>query len=48
MYFHWAGWLGDWIAAARKVLRDEFNQTYCFREDITQSGGNEAGSLMHN
>jgi len=48
MYFHRAGWLGDWIMAVRKLLRDEFDQTYHFREDIAQSGGNEAGSLVCN
>jgi hypothetical protein len=34
--------------AARKLLRDEFDQSYRFRENAAQSGGNEAGSLVCN
>jgi hypothetical protein len=45
MYFHQAGWLGDWIAAARKLLCDEFDQSYRFRKDIAQ---NEAGLMVRN
>ena len=48
MYFHRAGWPGDWIAAARKLLRDEFDWSYHFREDVAQQGGNEAGSMVRN
>jgi hypothetical protein len=38
MYFHRAGWPGDWIIAVRKLLCDEFDQSYCFREDVAQWG----------
>jgi hypothetical protein len=48
MYFHQAGWPGEWITAARKLLRDEFDRSYRFREDITQSGANEMASAVHN
>jgi len=48
MYFHRAGWLEDWIIAARKLLRDEFDQTYHFREDVAQLGENKAGLLVCN
>jgi hypothetical protein len=48
MYFYRAGWLRDWIMAAKKLLRDKFDQTYHFREDIAQLEGNKAGSLVHN
>jgi hypothetical protein len=48
MYFHQAGWPGEWIAAARKLLHDEFNWSYHFREDIMQSGANEMASAVCN
>jgi len=46
MYFHRAGWPGDWIAAVRKLLWNEFDQSYHFREDVAWPGGNETGSTV--
>ena len=46
MYFHRAGWPGDWIAAVRKLLQDEFDRSYHFREDVARPGGNETGSTV--
>ena len=48
IYFHRAGWLGDWIMAVRKLLQDEFDQSYCFREDVAQLGGNKSCSTVCN
>jgi hypothetical protein len=48
MYFHRAGWPGDWIAAVRKLLWDKFDWSYHFREDVAQPGENESCLTVHN
>ena len=32
-YFQHAGWTSEWIATAKKIVRDEFDRTYRFRDD---------------
>lgn len=33
-YFRNAGWPTDWITTAKKLVRDEFDRNYRFRDDI--------------
>jgi hypothetical protein len=40
-YFQRAGWTADWIAAAKKIVRDEFDASYRFREQVTLTTGPE-------
>ena len=33
-YFRHAGWTNDWIATVKKLVRDEYDCSYCFWADI--------------
>jgi hypothetical protein len=39
VYFQRAGWTADWIAAAKKIVRDEYDRTYRFRDDVESATG---------
>ena len=34
-YFQRAGWAPDWIAAAKDIVRDEFDRSYRFRDEVS-------------
>jgi hAT family C-terminal dimerisation region len=34
VYFQRAGWTVGWITTAKKLLRDEYDRTYRFRDDV--------------
>jgi hypothetical protein len=38
-YFQRAGWTPDWIATAKKLVQDEFDRTYRFRDDVALATG---------
>jgi hypothetical protein len=40
-YFQRAGWAPDWIATAKKIVRDEFDRSYRFRDDVVIATGSE-------
>jgi hypothetical protein len=41
VYFQRAGWTAEWIAAAKKIVRDEFDRSYRFRDEVTLATGPE-------
>jgi hypothetical protein len=38
-YFQRAGWAPKWITAAKKIVRDEFDRSYRFRDDVAMAPG---------
>jgi hypothetical protein len=45
-YFKKAGWKEEWIAAARQIVRDEFEQSYA--EPLTDADADEIESMVCN
>lgn len=50
-YFQRAGWTAEWIATAKKIVRDEFDRNYRFRDEVTLATGpadtNEAATAKN-
>jgi len=40
-YFQRAGWTPEWIAAAKRIVRDEYDRSYRFRDEVLEAEGPE-------
>jgi hypothetical protein len=50
-YFQCAGWMAEWVGAARKIIQDEFDSSYHFQEEVMLTIGpentNKSSSVMN-